>query len=157
MKIRKSVSINAPLNEVFEYATQPQNLPEIWPSLVEVTRVERSPNGAHSFDWVYKMAGIHFTGHAKTTEVVQNERVVTKNEKGIPSTFFWTYSGENGGTKVMLEVDYTLPNRVLDKLAEPFLSRINEREAEALLENLKLRLEVGRKGVAAKPEIRAQR
>jgi uncharacterized membrane protein len=142
-KIKKFVSINAPLDRVYEYVTHPENLPEIWPSMIEVSNVQRKPDGSHSFDWVYKMAGIHFNGHANTIEVEMNKRVVVKNEKGIPSTFYWTYSGENGGTRVTMEVDYTLPGRVLDKLAEPFLHRLNEREAETVLENLKSRMEIG--------------
>lgn len=144
-KIRKSISIKAPLNQVYDFMTQPENLPEIWPSMVEVSHVKRSADGSHSFDWVYKMGGIHFKGHATTTEVVQNQRVVVHNDKGIPSTFFWAYSGENGNTKVILDVDYTLPSRLLDKLAEPFLHKINEREAETVLENLKARMEIGLK------------
>ena len=32
-------------------------------SLVEVSRVEAKPDGAHSFDWTYKMAGLKFHGH----------------------------------------------------------------------------------------------
>jgi uncharacterized membrane protein len=142
-KIKKFVSINAPLDRVFEYATHPENLPEIWPSMIEVSNVQRKADGWHSFDWVYKMAGIHFSGHAETTEVELNKRVVTKNERGIPSTFYWTFAGENGGTRVTMEVDYTLPGKVLDKLAEPFLHRVNEREAETVLENLKARMEIG--------------
>lgn len=147
-KIQKSISIKAPLVQVFEYATHPENLPEIWPSMVEVSNVKRTPDGAHSFDWIYKMAGIHFKGHAETIDVKQNARVVVKNETGIPSTFIWTYAGEDGGMKVNLEVDYTLPNRLLEKLAEPFLHRINEREAETLLANLKMRMELGVKATA---------
>ncbi|GMV15913.1 MAG: hypothetical protein AMXMBFR56_41370 [Polyangiaceae bacterium] len=149
-KIRKSISIRAPLNQVYDFMTQPENLLEIWPSMVEVSHVVRSADGSHSFDWVYKMGGIHFKGHAATSEVIQNQRVVVKNDKGIPSTFFWAYSGENGNTKLILDVDYTLPSRLLDKLAEPFLTKINEREAETLLENLKNRMELGMKAVVPK-------
>jgi len=150
-KIRKSVSIRAPLNQVFDYMTHPENLLEIWPSMVEVKNVQRKLDGEHSFDWVYKMGGIHFHGHAMTTEVVQNQRVVVKNDKGIPSTFIWTYSGENGNSKLILDIDYTLPIHLLDKLAEPFLTKINEREAEVMLDNLKNRMEIGIKAVADKP------
>lgn len=68
-KIRKIVSIKAPLNKVYDYVTTPENFLEIWPSMVEVTDVKRSADGAHSFNWVYKMGGIHFKGHANTIEV----------------------------------------------------------------------------------------
>jgi uncharacterized membrane protein len=154
-KIRKTVSIKAPLNLIYEYMTHPENLPEIWPSMVEVTHTTRKADGSHSFDWIYKMAGMHFRGHAVTIEVKQNERVVVKNEKGIASTFIWTYAGENGGTKVTMEVEYSLPSHLLEKLAEPFLHGINEREAQTVLENLKSRMELGVKSVASKQETHA--
>jgi len=156
VKIRKSISISAPLNVVFDYMTHPDNLPEIWPSMVEVSQVKRNADGTHSFDWVYKMAGIHFKGHAETTEVKTNSRVVVKNDKGIPSTFIWTYAGENGGCKLTLEVEYTLPSRAIEKLTEPLLHRLNDREAMNVLENLKTRMELG-KSVTTKPETRAHK
>jgi hypothetical protein len=80
---------------------------------------------------------------------------VVKNEKGIVSTFYWTYAGENGETRVTMEVDYALPIRLLDKLAEPFLHRINEREAETVLENTKTRMEIGVRAAVPKTETHA--
>lgn len=142
-RIKKSVTVNASVDRVFEYTTDANKLLEIWPSLVEVSNVERKPDGSHSFDWVYKMAGIRFKGHAETTEAQLNRRVVTKNEKGIPSTFRWDYTAEDGKTKVDLDVEYTLPNKLLDKLAAPFIEKVNDREAETILRNLKERMESG--------------
>lgn len=156
-QIRKSITINATLDQVFDYMNDPNHFPEIWPSMVEVSNVTKSPTGGHSFDWVYKMAGIHFKGHTKTVEFEKNKKIVAKNEKGIPSTFNWMYAGDNGGVRVTVEVDYTLPSHVLDKFAEPFLRRLNEREAETLLENLKARMELGTQRSATTPDMRAQR
>ncbi len=140
-KIEKKVSINAPVERVFEFVTDPNNLVAIWPSLVDVKNVKREANGVHSFDWTYKMVGIHFSGHADATDVEQNRRVVMKNEGGIPSTFAWTYTSKDGTTDVGLLIDYEIPNRVIAKLAEPLVARMNEREAETLLHNLKAVME----------------
>jgi uncharacterized protein YndB with AHSA1/START domain len=154
-QIRKSITIKAPLDKVFEYMNEPSHFPEIWPSMVEVSNVVGTPTGGHEFDWVYKMAGMKFRGHTTTIEFENNRKLTAKNEKGIPSTFRWTYAGENGGVRVAVEVDYTLPNAVLDKFAEPFLRRLNEREAETVLENLKLRMELGMPQIATdRPEKR---
>ena len=43
--VKKSIKINAPVEKVFEYLT-PENLPEIWPSLVEVKNVKNYPTEA---------------------------------------------------------------------------------------------------------------
>jgi len=58
-KVVKSVTINVPVEKVFNYLEDPLNLPEIWPSLVEVIEVQRTPEGVGStYRWVYKLAGI---------------------------------------------------------------------------------------------------
>lgn len=153
-KIRKSVRLNAPVDQVFDYITHPENLPEIWPSMVEVSNVKRKSDGAHSFDWVYKMAGVRFKGHAESIEIETNARSVVKNERGIPSTFHWTFEGANGGTRVTMEVEYTIPGKLLDKLVAPLVERLNDREAESVLENLKTRLELGRAPVKRRAHAR---
>ncbi len=153
-KISKSVQIDAPPERVFAFMTSPSNLPEVWPSLVEVSNVQRKPDGTHSFDWVYKMAGVRFKGHAQTTDVEKDKRVVVKNEKGIPSTFRYDYEQLAGNrTKITMHVDYTIPNQLLNKLVEPVLRRINEHEAQTLLDNLKARMELAKE--ARRPEARA--
>jgi uncharacterized membrane protein len=139
--IRKSVSIEAPVDRVFDYLTDPTHFPDIWPSLLEVDHVSRHADGSHSFDWVYKMAGLKFRGHAETIELQKNRLIVAKAESGIPSTFRWTYDGSNGSTHLTLEIEYSLPTPVLKRFAEPIIGKLNEHEAEALLKNLKATME----------------
>nr|MDQ3398096.1 SRPBCC family protein [Deinococcota bacterium] len=53
--LQRSTLIDAPVEKVFAYYSEPQNLPEIWPSLLEVRDVERTAAGwAKTFKWVYK-------------------------------------------------------------------------------------------------------
>lgn len=140
-KIEKTIFINAPVEKVFAFMAKPENLPEIWPSLQEVRNVQPMPNGGYSYDWTYKMAGLRVEGRAEWTEFVQNRRIVDKNEGGIPSTFIWTYEAENGGTRVSVSVDYTIPGALLGRLAEPIVHKMNAQEAETVLANLKARME----------------
>ena len=141
-KLTRTININAPVEKVFAYASEPTNLPEIWPSMVEVKDVQPSPAGGYNFGWVYKMAGMRFEGSSTVIEYVANQREVTKSERGIPSTFVWTYRPEDGGTRLTVEVEYTIPVPLLGKLAEAFIAKQNEREAEVMLANLKARMEV---------------
>jgi uncharacterized protein YndB with AHSA1/START domain len=140
-KIQKTITINAPVEQVFEYVEEPSNVPEYWPSLVEVKDVEPLPSGGAKYRWVYKMAGVRFEGSSETTEYVANQRTVTENKGGVSGTVTWTYHPEDGGTKVIFEADYAVNVPVLRKLAESFLSKLNEHEAEALLANVKARME----------------
>lgn len=140
-KIEKTILINAPVEKVFAFMAKPENLPEIWSSLQEVRNVRPLPNGGYAYDWTYKMAGMRLEGKAEWTEFVENQRIVDKNESGIPSTFVWTYWPEGAGTRVSVSVDYTIPGAVVGKLAEPIVQKMNEHEAETVLSNLKARME----------------
>ena len=141
-KINESVSIDAPLERVFEYMTHPENLPEIWPSMVETSNIQRSEDGSVSYDWLYKMAGVRFEGHAEGEVVEPHKKVVIRSESGIPNTFEWTYSGDDKHTDVEVSIEYSIPGKLLQKLAEPLVRRLNEHEARTFLQNLKARMEL---------------
>ena len=140
-KVKKSIVIDASPEKVFDYVDKPAHLPEFWSSFVEAKDIERLPNGGTRFGWVYKMAGVRFEGTTETTEYVANQRLVTENNGGVSSTITWTFQADYGGTKVTFDADYTVNLPVLRKLAESFLVRQNEREAETLLGSLKDKME----------------
>ena len=140
-KLEKTITINAPVEKIFNYISEPTNLPEFWPSLGEVTDVQRLPNGGHSNRWVYKMAGMRFEGTSEDTERVVNQRLVSKTKGGVESTQTWTFQPEAGGTKVTFAVEYTVPIPVLGKLAEGIIVKMNDREGDLILANLKARME----------------
>ena len=140
-KVKKSIRIDAPVEEVFAFMSNPVNFPEVWSSLVEMSDVKTKPDGRFSFNWVYKMGGIKFTGSGECIEVLPNKRVVMENKKEIPSKFVWIYDSEGAGTRVTMEVDYTIPISLINKIAEKIIIKLNEQEADNLLLNLKARME----------------
>lgn len=140
-RIRRTITINAPVEKVFDYWTDPTNLPEYWPSMVEVSDVHPLPKGGNSFRFVYKMAGMRFEGASEDTEFVPNERTVTKGKDGLESTVTATFQPVDDGTKMTFEVEYTVPIPLLGRLAEAVIVRLNENEANVVLANLKARME----------------
>ena len=136
-KVEKTITINAPVEKVFGYFDEPTNLPEIWPSMVEVKDVQRLPNGGTSFRFMYKAAGILLESTSEDTEYVANQRMVSKRKGGIESTTTVMFQPEAGGTKVTFEAEYTMPIPVLGKIAEAVAVKANEREIELMLANLK--------------------
>ena len=140
-KVEKTITVNAPTEKIYNYVGNPENLPEIWPSLLEVMDVQSLPNGGNSNRWAYKMAGIRLEGASEDTERVPNERIVTKTKGGAESTQTWVFQPEAGGTKVTFAVEYTVPIPVIGKIAEVIIVKMNDREAGVLLDNLKLRME----------------
>jgi ligand-binding SRPBCC domain-containing protein len=140
--ISKSIEINAPVERVFDFITTPMNLLGVWPSMAEITNVQRSADGRHSFDWVYKMAGLPFKGHSETTDVEMPVRSVVKNTGGVPSTFHWKFEKKGAGMRLAIDVDYEIPAPVIGKIAEAVVARINEHECLNLLANVKATMEL---------------
>jgi uncharacterized membrane protein len=139
--VEKSILINVPVESVFAYWSQPTNHPEVWPSLVEVKDVQPLPDGGLTYQWVYKMAGVRLEGSTETVESVLDERIVLLSKGGIDSKLTYSFQPEDGGTRMSVLVEYTVPVPVLGRLAERVIVKLNEHEAEVTLANLKARLE----------------
>jgi uncharacterized protein YndB with AHSA1/START domain len=140
-KLVKSISIEAPVDQVFAYMSEPTNQVEIWPSIIEVSEVKRLPDGGYTHDWVYKMAGVRLKGSTRTLEFVPNRRFVEKTRGGLDSTLTWTFEPEDGGTRLTVETEYKVPIPVLGRMAEALILKMNEQEGELVLANLKARME----------------
>ena len=139
-KVEKSITVNAPVEKVFAYVENPMNQLEYLPSIVEVIDMAGQGVGAH-YRWAYKMAGLRFEGESTLTEYTPSERMVVETKGGIASTWSWTFTPEDGGTKLNLTVEYTIPVPVLGKLGEALILKQNEREADMAMANLKAKLE----------------
>ena len=141
-KAVKSITIKSPVEKIFDYISEPTNLPEIWPSLMEIKDVQRLPDGNINNRWVYKMAGVRLEGTSEGVESVANQRIVSKTKGGVESTQTWMFQPEGDETKVTLEIEYTIPIPLLGKLAEAIIVKMNEHEGEVILANLKVRMEM---------------
>jgi coenzyme Q-binding protein COQ10 len=138
-RVERSITINAPVEKVFAYIEDPINELEWIPSLVEIQDVAGQGVETH-FRWAYKMAGMRLEGEGTNTEYIPNERIVTRSKGGIVSTWALTFEPHDGGTKLNLVIEYTIPVPVLGKLAEALVLRQNEREADLALANIKDRM-----------------
>ena len=139
-KIQKSITINGPVDRVFAYVDDVMTIPEWLPSMMEVRDVTGSGVGQH-YRWRYKMAGVPLNGESTVTEHIPNERRVTDSKGGVLSTWTYTFEPHDGGTKLGIEIEYTIPVPVLGKLAEKLVLKRNEREADTAMENIKDKME----------------
>lgn len=140
--LTKSVSIRGQVEKIFDFMDDPNNLPEIWPGLEEVSDVRRLPNGGVSYNYVYKMAGIRMQGFSEDIEHIPNTRTVSRSSGGVESTATVIFEPAGAQTKVTVINEYLLPIPVVGKLAENVIAKLAEQDAEALLENLKKKMEV---------------
>ena len=140
-KVEATITITAPVEKIFNYIQEMTNLPEIWPSLVQITDMKQLPNGGFSNRFVYKMAGIRLEGTSQGIENIPNQRIVSKTKGAVESTQTWLFKPEGKKTEVTFKVEYTIPIPVLGKLAEAVIVKINQHEGQAIMANLKARME----------------
>jgi carbon monoxide dehydrogenase subunit G len=138
--INNSINISAPVEKVFAYLTDPLTNPEWLVGMSEVTDVTGSGVGQH-FQWKYNMLGVPLRGESTVSEHVPNERRVVQGKGGVTSTWTLTFAPHEGGTKLDMDIDYTIPIPVLGKLAEKLVLKRNQRENQASMENIKERME----------------
>jgi uncharacterized membrane protein len=138
--IQTSTNINAPVEKVFAYATDPTNLPEWMTNLSEVTDVTGSGVGQH-YHWKFRMAGVPLRGESTVSEHVPNERRVLDSKGGATSTWTLTFAPHEDGTTLNLNVDYTIPVPVLGKMVEKLVVKRNQRDADMWMENLRETME----------------
>ncbi|MGP8081109.1 MAG: SRPBCC family protein [Dehalococcoidales bacterium] len=140
-KVDNEVIINAPVQDVFNYVSQPSNLQQIWPSLIEIKNEKLLPNGGYSYRWDYKMSGIHFTGVGECIEMKPNLILASRNTGAIESTVLFKFLSIGIQTKVSLTIDYKVPMSLLGHLTEIIILRMNAKEAGLILDNLRIRFE----------------
>jgi hypothetical protein len=140
-KFLKSILIEAPAEKIFNYLNDPNNLTEIWPSIVDVKDVKIEANGGASFKFGYKMAGVRLEAFSEDTEFVPNQRTVSRTSGGMEGWTRFSYEPIGSGTNVTLEIEYKVPLPVIGRLAEAIIIKLNEQEGLTLLANLKTRME----------------
>jgi uncharacterized membrane protein len=143
LQFEKSISIPAPVEEVFDYVADRSHLATIWPSLIAIKDVKRLPSGGYAFQYVYKMAGWRLEGTGSDSEYVAKERIITKLTGGVEGTITFRFEAVSPKqTKVILAVVYAMPKEAAPPVGEPLVAQMNEHEAELVLRNLKTRFEV---------------
>jgi len=134
--IQKSIDINGSVDRVFAYVDDPATGTQWLPSMMEVRNISGSGVGQHH-EWTYKMAGFALDGETTTIAHVPNERRVVRSKGGVDSLWTFTFEPHEGGTRLNLTIEYTVPLPVLGRLAEKLVVRRNEREIDLAVQNIK--------------------
>lgn len=139
--LRRTTEVLAPADEVFAYFANPEKLPEIWPSLIDVRDIVYDGDRPVSYAWTYKMAGVCFDGSARVTEYEPDRSYAVATAGGIHSLIRVSFLPHANSTVVHEEVEYEIPIPLLGRFAHRFVRRINEKELESIHANLKARLD----------------
>jgi uncharacterized membrane protein len=141
IRVDKEILIKAPPEKIFNFVIKPSNLPQIWPSLIEIKNEQSLQDGRYRANWVYKMGGMRFQGASEVIDIIPSRWFTSKTWGAIDSVIYWTFRAKDNLTRVTATIDYQVPLRRLNRLVEPVILRVNENEAELVLSNLRRRLE----------------
>lgn len=136
-----TITISAPVHKVYETVANPNRFPEFWTAVQEIKDVEPIGNGRLQWAYAYKMIGLKLHGTSRHVEVDRPRRIVTETSGGIEATVTWELEPEGSGTRVTATAAYKVPVPLLGKLLESAIVKLNQREADSMLANLKILLE----------------
>ena len=144
--LKDNIHIDAPVDKVFAYMDDPHNWATFMVGMAEPDKIIGDGKVGTQYEFTVLMAGIHM--HL-STRLVEDQR---DPNGGAHSRFdisgassgwqTWDLKPENGGARVAVEMEYTVPGSILGKVADRLvIERMQERDMQHSLENLKLLLE----------------
>ena len=128
------------MEKVFAYYALPDHL-TAWPHMVHVTDVQDLPGGGYSHRWTYNLSGMRVDGTVEDIELVTNQRRVSKIRGAIDLTLTARFQPEDGGTKMAVEVEFSVPTPLIGRVIGAFIIGSMESQIDAMLANIKARME----------------
>jgi uncharacterized protein YndB with AHSA1/START domain len=139
-EIKSSVVISLPVEEVFEFVTNPENDPQWQSAILESKRTSVGPLGVGTTEeGVGKVIGRRIEWTGKVTEYEPNRKVkyeITGGPLSAEQTV--TFEPVEGGTKFTVALDPIGEDASgFFRLAEPIVRRMLQRDIETDVANLK--------------------
>jgi uncharacterized membrane protein len=131
-EIKRSIKVKAPVNKVFEYASNYLNWPEFFEGVSDVKPITETIHGnGAKFVYKVKVLGMKVTVGTEFHQFRENEGWIGKSFKGIPHQTQWIFEKSNGNTEFTFIQNYKFPfyfgGKFIDKMfAQPEWIRIIE-------------------------------
>jgi len=139
-KFTQSITINAPVEKVYKYLSDPANLPEWHPSVVRIRDITgRGEN--QKWTWDYKLWGHIFTEEVYVEKDQINTSRIFKSKGIIRSKRSFTFALVGEGTRLDYELEYTIPIVIINSVGEPLAIQRSKRVVDMALTNIKERME----------------
>lgn len=144
-KLMKSVTIDAPVETVFDLAADVGRFWTCWPGIA-VRDVEVTPQGVGTSGTFYTHASfLHFEGHVEYLDVVRNERIVAKvTATGESPTWTFTFAPVKGGTELTAQAEWHVGVPVVGTTIEVMMVKGHETELQQWLDSIKQHLEAAK-------------
>lgn len=105
--ISESIIINAPVDRVFRFVTNPENWTRYVESLSEVSNLSspRMEPGT-TFAWEYRAAGATRHGSGHVNQNVPNAKFSMSMDGGVELTETYTFTPREEGTELTVQIGY---------------------------------------------------
>ena len=137
-EIKRSIKIEAPVNKVFEYASDYQKWPEFFEGVSDVKAITKTTRGnGAKFIYKVKVLGMKVTVGTEFQQFKENEGWIGKSFKGIEHQTQWIFENSNGDTEFTFIQNYKFPfyfgGKFIDKMfAQPEWIKIIENSVQNL-------------------------
>jgi carbon monoxide dehydrogenase subunit G len=132
-KSEGAVTINAPIEKVFDTAADPQIIAQISSGSLVGTGGNNGELGSYA-DWEY----LKLRSRTSVSEVNKPYRLAQEMTGAMPGRWIWNLKQEGKNTKVDYCIEYIVPGGILGKIANTlFLGRMNQKNLEKTLQALK--------------------
>ncbi|WP_457948855.1 SRPBCC family protein [Pseudarthrobacter sp. alpha12b] len=142
--ILQSTTINAPVDTVFSFLSDPTNWMKAFPGDSDVTHLDVKPDGVGtSARWSARTWGIPMHVTHEYREVVPNKRIVSKASVGPVITF--SVEPVNGGTELTVESVLAIDAPLVRVPVQALFVRWTEDDIQGMVANVKSLMETGKK------------
>lgn len=142
-EIKRSIKIRAPIEKVFQYASNYQNWPEFYEGVSDFKPITETTHGnGTKFIYKAKLFGLKARVGTEITEFKENEGWIGKSFKGLEHQTQWIFKKSNGNTEFTHGLSYKLPWYMGgDFIDKKFLQPAWIKIVENSLQNLKRLME----------------
>jgi uncharacterized membrane protein len=132
-KSEGSVTINAPIEKVFDAVANPEVITQISSGKLVRTQGKFDELGSYA-DWEY----LKLRSRTTVSEVNKPHKLIQKMTGAMSGKWIWSLKQEGQTVKVDFCIEYTVPGGIIGKIANKlFLERINKKNREKTMRGLK--------------------
>ena len=136
-KSEASVTINAPIEKVFDAVANPEIIAQTSSGTLIDTKGKPGDLGSYA-EWEY----LKLRSRTTVTEVDKPHKLIQEMTGAMPGKWTWILEQEGQTVKVDFCIEYRVPGGTLGNLADKlFLGRINQKNCEKSMQGLKTHCE----------------